>query len=364
MPLHTFERGVTNELPEDGAHDTANIRVHRRRQARWTERRRTGRTSLAGADAIMWTNSMASLPQRPPVSIATTTRQHRLLATSSADFASLSLLARTRMAPFECAAHGWRRPSTEVALRSVTSTDNWAPWCSGNLDATTSMVRWSPAGTTTFMSLNLTFTRTVAPASQHTRARMRSGAVALLRSRPERGHAARCRPSGSKRAPHSQLASVTWSGRRNLSNVKTRKTSGSKRNSGPVGQPRSTAPALGPEYERMWAWSAADDCARTTLFRKWCSEEEAAWYCQPCCHSPDSARSVGGGRAPSLSAIHVGLITNPSRSNWRVPPSTRPRNRPWRGHPPTGPAQALPHWADVVKSCTTHRPKTPRRLRA
>ena len=62
------------------------------------------------------------------------------------------------------------------------------------------------------MSRNIALKRTVAPASRHTRARVRSGACALDFNLPDRGHAARCRPGTSKGDPHSQWASDTWRG--------------------------------------------------------------------------------------------------------------------------------------------------------
>ena len=57
------------------AHETVNMRVHRRRHARCTNRPR------ARAPASMSTNSMASSLHRPLVSNAMTTKRHRLPAT-------------------------------------------------------------------------------------------------------------------------------------------------------------------------------------------------------------------------------------------------------------------------------------------
>ena len=83
------------------------------------------------------------------------------------------------------------------------STASCAPWWMGSPDANTSIACSSSARTSTFMSLNLEFKRTNAPASRHTLARVLSVGTALVRNLPDRGHGARCLPKagGVSRTP-------------------------------------------------------------------------------------------------------------------------------------------------------------------
>ena len=189
------------------------------------------------------------------------------------------------------------------------STATWAPWCNGSPDARTSMDLWSLM----FMSVSKVLKRTVAPASQHRRAKLLSVGQALVQSLPELPHAALCLPSVSSGGPHPHRASTTQSGGRSRSNTRVRKSCGLTTNSGPVNA--SLEP--GPEWDRKWAWSAAHDWRRTMVSRKWCSEMEGAWNCQPCCHSPGSELRLRGGRAPHLSSAQLGRPTNPQRSRLR-----------------------------------------------
>ena len=140
----------------------------------------------------------------------------------------------------------------------------------------TSIERSSFALTATFMSRNFVWHRTVAPASLHTRARDLSGSTALVRNRPERGHAALCLPHTSKWLPHSHRASVAARGSRSLSRTRVRNRCASTLNSGQVEWPRKTSLAPAPVWDRKWAWSAAHDLARITVSRKWCSRGEDA----------------------------------------------------------------------------------------
>ena len=59
------------------------------------------------------------------------------------------------------------------------------------------------------------------------------------------------------------------------------------------------------------AWSVAHDWASTTVSRKWHSEEEDEWYCQPCCHSPGSTAVGGCGRMPRWSASPTRTVDEP-----------------------------------------------------
>ena len=106
-----------------------------------------------------------------------------------------------------------------------------------NVMSTASCARSSLAGTQAFMSRNLASGLTVAPVSRHTLANVRSGPAARTRSRPDLGHAARCLPNASNLLPHSQLASVSGRGRRNLLRMSVLNRCGSTLNSGAVGVP-------------------------------------------------------------------------------------------------------------------------------
>ena len=75
--------------------------------------------------------------------------------------------------------------------------------CNGSPEAKTLMDLWSSAETLMFMSLSMVLNRTVAPASRHTRAKLRSVGQALVRSLPDLPQAALCLPSVSKGVPHS-----------------------------------------------------------------------------------------------------------------------------------------------------------------
>ena len=101
--------------------------------------------------------------------------------------------------------------------------------------------------------------RTDAPASRQTLASVLLVGVALIRRRPERGHAARCLPRKSNLAPQTHPASESCRGSRDLSRANVRKTTGCSFYSKPVGQPGNTSAFPGPKWERRWAWSAALD---------------------------------------------------------------------------------------------------------
>ena len=67
-------------------------------------------------------------------------------------------------------------------------------------------------GTATIMSHGRQLHLTMAPASRHTRAMVRSVGRALERNLPDLGRTPLCRPSLSNGDPHSQRDSVTWVG--------------------------------------------------------------------------------------------------------------------------------------------------------
>ena len=139
VPFHTSKQGCTRELAKTHAHETANMRVHRRRHAKCTDRRRTGIVSRAHAPASMSTNSMASSLHRPPPS-PTQRQPNDTVCQPQA-----------------------RRIWSPCPLRRVMSTAGWVPWSIGSPDARTSIALPSSTGTVTFMSLNLTLDRTTRP---------------------------------------------------------------------------------------------------------------------------------------------------------------------------------------------------------
>ena len=80
----------------------------------------------------------------------------------------------------------------------VVSTASWAPFHKGSPLAMTSMRRSSKRETATLRSRTRVFVVTRAPASRHTRAAARSSGQPRLRSAPDREHAARWSPRGSR----------------------------------------------------------------------------------------------------------------------------------------------------------------------
>ena len=206
-PSTELTRVDTRELANDRPHDTDNILIHRLLHPKNAEPRRKGGAERARAPAMAFTNSTAS----------------------------------------------WLRLLDNHRLRRVTSIANCVPWNSGSPLANTSIDLSSIAETATFMSRSFLLQRTEAPASRHTRAKLRSGPTARVRSRPDLGQAPRCLPSKFKRQPHSQRASVISSGRRNLSITRARKRCGSTTNSGWEGAPHKTSLEPGPECERKCA---------------------------------------------------------------------------------------------------------------
>ena len=162
--------------------DTDNIRVHLRRQPSDTDPRKTIGASRALAAARQLMNSTDSALHRPPVSTPTTTSLQRSPANSSAYLRSLSLLACNKTTPSVCDVFGTAAPDAVKTLRIVMSTAHCAPWNNGRPLANTSMARSSLAETVTFMSRSLACHLTVAPASRHTRASVRSGPTARVRN--------------------------------------------------------------------------------------------------------------------------------------------------------------------------------------
>ena len=97
----------------------------------------------------------------------------------------------------------------------------------------------SSALTATFMSRSRQLNRTLAPASRRTRARVLSGATALVLNCPECGQAALCHPLLSTQSPHSHQLSVTAKGNLSFSRIKVRYGAASTLNSGLVGKKRA-----------------------------------------------------------------------------------------------------------------------------
>ena len=168
----------------DGEGSRAGDRQHARHlllHARKADRASVGAASLDLHRARHSTNSKASVP--PPTRLATTTSRQRSPAINSACFCALSARALWQVIPSSRAVPVLGSPRLVRAQRSVMSTANWAPWNSGRPDATTSMHTSSSALTAIFMSRSFTLVRTMAPALRHTRAKVLSGATALVRNR-------------------------------------------------------------------------------------------------------------------------------------------------------------------------------------
>ena len=158
--------------------------------------------------AIMSTNSAASLLHRPPVSVPTTTYWQRPPSKSSEYFAAFSTFARWSTAPLVCAAFVHGRAAV-VALRNVMSTASLSPMMERRTrghdlnsslildtdpDVQVSKLCVATHGGTGFT----TYPCGVSPL----------WGVALVCKRPDRGHAARCRPRMSNLAQQTHVAPV------------------------------------------------------------------------------------------------------------------------------------------------------------
>ena len=89
--------------------------------------RRSGGAARARLRARSWMNCAASVLQRPPRSIPSTTSRHRAERSSSGYVRSFALRAMRRAAP--AVERWWRRacPAESKADTSVVSTASWAP---------------------------------------------------------------------------------------------------------------------------------------------------------------------------------------------------------------------------------------------
>ena len=126
---------------------------------------------------------------------------------------------------------------------------------------------------------------------------MRSVGVALFRTRPDRVHAARCRPCASRGSWHPlQTASVIGNGKFNVSKSNTRNKYGGTVHSGVVGACANTIPAFRPECVRKCAWREGGRPVSIELFLKEVSRTEEAQYCQPCGHSLPKHPPMGSSR--------------------------------------------------------------------
>ena len=216
----------TNEHANARPHEAAIIRDHRLCHAKNMLLLRTGGASLAPTAARSLMNVTASSLHLLPVSRATTTR--RLLFPSTSSMYSARALVQT--APFTVAAFGHAWEGAVTAHRNVMSSANCAPRWRGIPDATTSMDRMSSARTATFISVSFALTCTVAPASLHTLARVRSGPSARDLNLPDRAHAARWRTTLA-----SCVRDLHWQPKSFQKQGKVRNSSGATLNSGAVG---------------------------------------------------------------------------------------------------------------------------------
>ena len=282
MPSNWSSAEDTRDPANARLQETDNIRHHRFRQAKNVENHDADGASCARETASCSTNESASGLRRPPVSTPTTTSWHRSPSLYSAHFAFLSWRASTNTATSTVEAFGRARPHAVTALRTVVSTASCAPWFNSIPKADTSIARSSVAGTLMFMSFNLAFRLTVAPASRHTRARVRSVGTALERRRPERGHSARVSSKIQRTTTFAPcLRDQKWQSEP-LENQPTCGTGAASR-----GTLLQWAPRFTPGWHMVrsviakWAWSAAQDWASSTVSRMWCSDQEDKWYCQP-----------------------------------------------------------------------------------
>ena len=232
---------TTKELAKERAQDTAIILAHQRLHANAAEWNRAGGASRALTAAKLSTNWRDSSLQRPPISRATTTRRHLSTRRSSEYLRSLPSCRRHRpswplLAALRCS-------PPPIGHRSTKGDLSRAPLWPNHRSRT----QQGPC-------CGVALYRTVAPASRHTLARVRSGARARVLSLPHRLHA----------TPHSQRTSVTCRGNLTLSKMMVRKSPASIRNSGFEGHPHNTSEAPGPECERKWACSPPGRTTRTT----------------------------------------------------------------------------------------------------
>ena len=180
--------------------------------------------ALALAWASRRRNCVASVLQRPPTSIANTTKRHLPAPTNSGYVRSLLRRAVWRAAPAYWPPRRRGCASLVSGETRVVSTASWAPCHIGSPFAMTSMVRSSKcctAGMLRLLSLVCMVTR--APASWHTLAAACSSGTPLLRSTPARAQAARWSPSGSRLRRHRQARSVRGNGSRRRRSSRMRK---------------------------------------------------------------------------------------------------------------------------------------------
>ena len=188
--------------------------VHREVHACWAALRSKGLVSLARCWANILRKVAASSLQRPPNSIANTTRRALPPCVNSGYVLALLLRAIRRAAP---AVAPLDRRTWEEAVRGdtrVVSTASCAPCQNGKAFAITSIRRSSVRCVFVLRSLTRTFVLTAAPASLHTLAIAFSKAIPRVRRAPEWGQAALWSPSWSCGRWHRHLAVCAASRRR------------------------------------------------------------------------------------------------------------------------------------------------------
>ena len=192
-PSRPSERGETKEDANARPQDTADILDQRLFRAWRADPRKNGGASRDLTSAKLCTNSIASSLHLPPVSTATTTSWHRSLVRSSWYFRSVAPCCSGDRPIRVCCVRACTSASSQRApQRMSTASCSVVQWKTGRQN---SIARSSLAGTQAFVSRSLALGLTVAPASRHTLANVRSGPAARTRSRPDLGHAALCLPN-------------------------------------------------------------------------------------------------------------------------------------------------------------------------
>ena len=282
-----------------------------------------GGSERAFARAKMRRNVCVSSDHLPPTSPAKTTRRAReRRPTNSGCVRSFLRRAWAKMMPSMFAVPGLAVPTPRMGDTRVVSIASCAPPYRGNPSTRTSNRRASWAfGRARSISLTMTFTATLPPASRQTRAAALSTANPRLPNSPALEHAARWWPQGSSERPHRQKRNERGSGRRRRRRRSTRKRDGSILVKKLIG-----------------ATDQRDTGERTTLRAHQCflvigpcghhpcglcgvsPTLEAASCCHPCLNPPGSVSSGSrdGGRRPSASASQDGTSKPSTPINWKA----------------------------------------------
>ena len=172
---------------------------------------------------------------------------------------------------------------------------------------------WSSAETLMFMSLSMVLNRTVAPASRHTRAKLRSVGQALVRSLPDLPQAALCLPSVSKGCP--TLASSFHHLQRE---AKTLQHQGAEElwandKLGSSGRPHEHVAGTWTRMGTQMGLVSSTRLAQNHGLPKVVFGNGRRMEL-PVCHSPGSLFKQRGGRAPPLNTAQLGRAAKPQRS--------------------------------------------------